>query len=53
MKKKHKDALPVYFDHYKAQSFHIWYILSSRGLSCSYYAPGVKIDPAPGVTILH
>jgi len=21
--------------------------------SCSNYAPGVKIDPAPGVTILH
>ena len=21
--------------------------------SCSYYAPGVEIDPAPGVTILH
>jgi len=41
---------------YQAQSFHIWYITSSRGPLplCSNYAPGVKIDPAGGgVTIVH
>jgi len=40
---------------YKAQSFYIWYIASSRGSlpKLFNYAPGVKIEPAPGVTILH
>jgi len=32
---------------YKAQSFHIWYIASSRG-PLPKYATGVKIDPARG-----
>jgi len=40
---------------YKVQSFHIWYITSSRGPlpKLFNYAPGVKIEPAPRVTILH
>jgi len=34
---------------YKAQSFHIWYIASSRGHLPKLFklCPGVKIDPAP------
>jgi len=40
----------------KAQSFHIWNIASSRGSLPKLFKVwpmGVKIDPAPGVTILH
>jgi len=40
---------------YKAQGFHIWNIASSRGPlpKLFKFPPGVKIDPAPGLTILH
>ena len=40
---------------YKAQSFYIWHIalLEVFYQSCSNYAPGVKIDHVPEVTILH
>jgi len=40
---------------YKAQSFHFGHVASSRGPlpKLFIYFPGVKIDPAPAVTILH
>ena len=40
---------------HKAQTFHIWYRNQLEVLyqSCSNYVPGIKMDPTPGVTILH